>query len=130
MIAMSYVRSAATLVSWALCLTVAFPATAQQSCADWNTQAFFEVATANDVSRCLTAGADPGAPDEDGWTPLHTAAANGTTPSVVEALLDAGADPRALTRDGLTPLHVAAAFSPSVVQGASCKMTRLAAFFS
>ena len=55
----------------ALHVAFVFPATAQSSCADWNTGAFFENATVTDVARCLADGADPGAWGDDGWTPLH-----------------------------------------------------------
>lgn len=81
---------------------------AQKPCADWNTESFFEGATAADVSRCVAAGADVEARDDDDRTPLHNAAFDSESPSVVKALLDAGADPEA--RDGrkATPLHWAA----------------------
>ena len=76
-------------------------------CADWNTQQFFEDATAADVTRCLEDGADVGArtqlydsehpvwdsPAE--WRPIHFALLFGTS-DVVIVLLDAGADPSRL----------------------------------
>ena len=48
------------------------------------------------------------APDTDGWTPLHAAAAAGFR-GVVEDLLAWGADPAARNGTGRTPLHAAAA---------------------
>ena len=90
----------------ALWLAVASAALAQPSCGDWwNTQVFFQRATAADVSRCLEAR------EAHGWTPLHQAAARNETPAVVAVLLAAGADLGAREEDGGTPLHLAAAFS-------------------
>ena len=84
---------------------------ARAECSQWNTETFFEAASADDVRACLDAGADVAARDEDGLTPLHLAARDGT-PEVVTALLDAGADiganPNEWPAHGLTPLHLAA----------------------
>ena len=81
------------------------PAAAQTPCADWNTESFFESATAADVSRCVAAGADVGARDDDDRTPLHLAAANSESLPVVRALLEAGADPEARDKNGLDAAH-------------------------
>ena len=81
---------------------------AASATADWNTEAFWKTATTADVSHCLADGADPKARDKDGATPLHHAAAFGTTPAVVTLLLAAGADLEARLENGRTPLHVAA----------------------
>ncbi|MBC6439818.1 MAG: ankyrin repeat domain-containing protein [Rhodospirillales bacterium] len=74
---------------------------------DWTDWAFWDGADLPDVERCIAAGADIRARDEDGWTPLHVAARDGTAESV-QALIDAGADTEARTDNGATPLHVAA----------------------
>ncbi|GAB1340038.1 hypothetical protein ACE1SV_66280 [Streptomyces sp. E-15] len=51
----------------------------------------------------LAEGADPGASDAEGWTPLHFAA-QAQAPAVVEVLLAAGAAVDAVDRHGNTPL--------------------------
>jgi ankyrin repeat protein len=51
---------------------------------------------------------------DDGWTPLHLAAAAGRA-EVVRLLVEAGADPSARTEHGRTPLHVALRHHPPVV---------------
>ncbi len=87
------------------------------SCEAWNTRVFFERAGVADVSRCLKAGADVNARDENGATPLHRAAWFSTTPAVVTALLNAGANVNARTENGATPLHQAAwnSTTPAIV---------------
>ena len=89
----------AAIAAW-LC---AAPATAAVSCADWNTEKFFKRASAADVPRCLKAGANVDARNEDGLTPLHKAAASSKTPAVVDALLKAGANVNARDRAGKMP---------------------------
>ena len=56
----------------------------------------------------IEAGADPGARDEYGNTPLHEAV-NFAVPShaIVEALIEGGADPGAQNYDGAIPLDLA-----------------------
>ena len=76
---------------------------AKVSCEDWNTPLFFEHARAEDVSDCLTAGAQASEQDESGLTPLHLAAAKSAVPSVVRTLLDAGANPAAKDKQGKAP---------------------------
>ena len=80
---------------------------AQVDCADWNTEAFFEAAGVSDMTRCLQAGANPMARDEDGSTPLHSVAYGGRA-EAIDALLKAGANLEAWTLNGSTPLHSAA----------------------
>ena len=64
---------------------------AQTGCDDWNTLDFFEDADGDLVRTCVAAGADPNARDENGWTPLHSAAHQGWTEAIA-ALINAGAD--------------------------------------
>ena len=87
------------------------------SCGQWNTEEFFETATAKDVTACLTDGADVSALGEGSITPLHWAAHSGS-PAVVQALLAAGADAMMRAESDITPLHLAANWNenPAVVQ--------------
>ena len=91
-------------------VTVVFAALAhaQVDCANWNTAAFFKVAKASDVTRCLKAGADPNVRSSIGFTPLHFAAALGSAEAVIP-LVNRGADSEARAGNGATPLHFAAA---------------------
>ena len=78
----------------------------QPDCNDWNSKGFFESAAAADVKRCLEAGAEVNARDENGYTPLHLAVRYGDA-GTVAALVNAGADVEARDKDGLTPPKVA-----------------------
>ena len=96
------------------------------SCGDWtdrgNADDFFQNATAADVSRCVAAGIDPNARDEDDRTPLHIAVAaswKNENPAVLAALLGVGADPNARDESGMTPLHSAAYNDISAVLAAA-----------
>ena len=73
--------------------------------------------TASEVKAALAAGADPGARDKRGRTPLHRAAARNDNPSVIMALIEGGANPGARDKRGRTPLHGAARSNsnPSVI---------------
>ena len=66
-----------------------------------------ESGTACEVKAALAAGADPGARDEYGDTPLHKAASSNRNPSVIEALVEGGADPGDRDDDGKTPFDYA-----------------------
>ena len=88
------------------------PTHAHVDCANWNTGAFFAAASESDVTRCLTAGADPNVRDRGGFTPLHLAAFVGNA-GAVAALVNRGADVEGRSTDGLTPLHRAVALRNS-----------------
>ena len=47
----------------------------QEQCADWNTKAFAKAASLSLWHACLADGADQNARDENGYAPLHFAAA-------------------------------------------------------
>ena len=70
-------------------------------------QAFMQSATAQDIRAEIDKGADIGAGDEEGYTPLHWAALLNNVQSV-KALLEVGANTEARTKLDLTPLHLAA----------------------
>lgn len=61
--------------------------------------------------------------DNEGYTPLHYAAANSGNGRVVARLVSAGADPLAESNDGRTPLHSALRYDavrdvvPALIQG-------------
>ena len=64
---------------------------------------------ASEVKAALAAGADPGALDEYGTTPLHWAAGafGNHNPLVITALIEGGADPSARDDDGKVPFDYA-----------------------
>ena len=68
--------------------------------------AFMQSATAEDIQAEIDKGADIGAGDEEGYTPLHFAAYWGNAETVT-ALLNAGANGKARTEDGRTPFDLA-----------------------
>ena len=63
---------------------------------------------AGEVRSLLAKGADPNAPDGNGRTAVHGAAAISAF-ETTQALLDAGGDPNRQDKDGNTPLHLASA---------------------
>ena len=63
-------------------------------------------ATAEDIQAEVDKGADIGAGDEEGYTPLHFAAYWGNAETVT-ALLNAGANGKARTEDDKTPFDLA-----------------------
>ena len=67
------------------------------------------------VKLLLAKGADPGARDRNGATPLHKAAATRENAGVIGLLLDAGADPNARDAGRMTPLHWAAIYNPEAL---------------
>ncbi len=96
------------ILSVAVLATPARAAQAAPNCEEWNTREFFQTATVENVTACLTAGADVAARDDNAITPLVWAAFGNPNPAVIEALLTAGAEVDARTNGGLTPLHGAA----------------------
>ncbi len=79
------------------------------SCEGWNTDAYFETATLDQVTACLETGnIDLEAGNASGLTPLRAAATHAEDPAVIRALLDAGAQIEATdTVSGATPLSLA-----------------------
>ena len=53
----------------------------------WNTESFFEKARATKITRCIEAGKDLNAPDEDGWTLLHSATMYSEDPAIIKYIL-------------------------------------------
>ena len=100
--------SAQIVMVISFCLTVLAAPMAAADCADWNSEEYFEAATAADLTDCLRSGADLKARDENGRTPLHWAGAMTKNPAVIAVLLDAGANLKARSKYGYTPLHQAA----------------------
>ena len=110
-------KTSIRLFTWlAAAATSVMPAVAAPSCDTWNSKEFFIQATAQDVERCLQAGAGLDVRDEDGATPLHWAAFN-ANPDVITRLAAAGIDLEARGPGRATPLHIAAAASanPDVI---------------
>ena len=88
------------------------PGTAKSSgagpdCSGWLTEVFWQAAVAEDVERCLAAGAKIEARGRYGDTPLHKVASRGQA-ATVNALIAAGAEIDARDGRGMTPLHKAA----------------------
>ena len=80
--------------TWAKCGNLCDP--------DW-----WKTANRSDEKAKLDAGADVMARNENGSTPLHSAAEFGAKSGVIEALLEAGSDPKAKKDNGEAPLDLA-----------------------
>lgn len=90
------------------CVALAGTALASD-CKAWNSGDYFQAATLEEVADCLRSGVDLKKLNEDGNTPLHSAAGFCTNPAVIATLVKAGADLEARDRKfGNTPLHLAA----------------------
>ena len=89
-------------------------------CEGWNTAAYFETATPEQVTACLETGnIDLDAPNAAGLAPLHSATAHAQDPAVIQALLDAGAQVEAADPvSGSTPLSLAVRDngSPAIIE--------------
>ena len=96
---------AALVLLFVACMGVA--SAVEVSCEDWNTSRFFFDAGAEEVVRCLEAGAKVGARDDKELTPLHHAVHINPNPDVTALLLKAGADMNARDIYGGTTLHFA-----------------------
>ena len=73
----------------------------------WLDPAFWEKISVERLCQHMAKGADIGAKDESGKTPLHFAADQGNV-CAVRALVEAGADVNAHANNKVTPLHLAA----------------------
>ena len=65
---------------------------AEPACEAWNTEKYFQAATVENVTTCLTAGADPNVRGKYNMRPVHWAAAYTNNPDVIKALIAAGAN--------------------------------------
>ena len=95
------------LASAIFCSLSLFP-NAVWACDEWLTESFYGTATSTQIGDCVEAGADIGARDDQGRTPLHLAAAAATNDAVVAELLRAGASLELTDALGHRPIHIAA----------------------
>lgn len=96
--------------------------TIEYTCHNWRSRGdFFALASAELVSECLEAGADPNDP-RDYIPAISVAARIATDPAVIGLLIEADADPNARPQGsprvagylpGYTPLHMAAHWNPN-----------------
>ena len=112
-------RSGALVAMVCILLAPMLRAQPAPTCEQWNTENFFRVATVQDVTACLDAGAGVNARDGLGISLLHWTAQFNADPAALEMLLAAGADlgaPDNLV--GYTPLHLAAQYNinPAVIE--------------
>ncbi len=78
-----------------------------QSCNDWSSYGFWQVATPELVLNCVQ-GRDVNAAPDQGKTAMHYAAIESSNPAVLQALVDSGANVEARDDFGATPIHYAA----------------------
>lgn len=99
--------------------TVTSPLPDQGPAADgeeWDSEAFWQVATVVEVADFLEAGADINSRNKDGFTPLHLAAKSNDNHAVITALVETGADMNSRDQGGNTSLHRAAMLNePAVI---------------
>ncbi|PNH06520.1 Ankyrin repeat domain-containing protein 11 [Tetrabaena socialis] len=76
------------------------------------------------VQQLINHGADVNAHDNNGWTPLHTAAYHGQE-EIVRILLAASADVNARNKAEETPLHLAAKWPQDRVVEAAADLGRI-----
>ena len=99
------ISRSATVLAAAACLA-AFPGPARAAEADAGLINAIKTVDIAGVRAALGRGADVGAAEPDGTTPLHWAA-HANEPAIVELLLEAGADASAANRYGVRPISLA-----------------------
>jgi len=88
-------------------LVLSFPGAAKAgTCENLCDEDWWESASVETLQQELANGAGVNARDKDGLTPLHFAAAYGTS-EIIEVLIKAGADIRARDKNGKLPVDLA-----------------------